>query len=262
MGAPGAAFATGLSLNCCAVVLVTLWVRQHLTIGFVGGLRSHAAHFKQLFKLSAPAALEQAVLQVGFFVFLILIGNFYGTEAFAAYNVGLNLLNIAMVVGMGFSIAGSTLVGQHLGAGDIAGAKRSGWRACLLAMASMGTLGVIISINAATLARYFLGNEEVTVQRAIELTHILAAMLPLLGIDMAIGGSLRGAGDTRFPLFSTFAGLIGMRCGLAALFAWMELPVLWVYASMIGDYILKASLLIWRFRSERWVHAIKAPATG
>jgi Na+-driven multidrug efflux pump len=126
----------------------------------------------------------------------------------------------------------------------------------------MGTLGVIISINAATLARYFLGNEEVTVQRAIELTHILAAMLPLLGIDMAIGGSLRGAGDTRFPLISTFAGLIGMRCGLAALFAWMELPVLWVYASMIGDYILKASLLIWRFRSGRWINAIKAPAAG
>jgi putative MATE family efflux protein len=260
MGAPGAAFATGLSLSGCAVVLVTLWVRQHLTIGFVGGLRSHTSHFKQLFKLSAPAALEQAVLQIGFFAFLILIGTFYGTEAFAAYNVGLNMLNIAMVVGMGFSIAGSTLVGQNLGAGDIAAAKRSGWRACMLAMASMGTLGVIISINAATLARYFLGNEEVTVQRAIELTHILAAMLPLLGIDMAIGGSLRGAGDTRFPLFSTFAGLIGMRCGLAALFAWMELPVLWVYGSMIGDYILKSSLLIWRFRSGRWIHAIKATA--
>jgi putative MATE family efflux protein len=262
MGAPGAAFATGLSLSSCAVVLITLWMRQHLTIGFVGGLHSHAAHFKQLLKLSTPAALEQAVLQIGFFVFLILIGNFYGTEAFAAYNVGVNMLNIAMVIGMGFSIAGSTLVGQNLGAGDVAAAKRSGWRACLLAMASMGALGMIISINAASLARYFLGDETVTVQRAIEITHILAAMLPLLGIDMAIGGSLRGAGDTRFPLFSTFAGLIGMRCGLAALFAWLELPVVWVYASMIGDYILKASLLIWRFRSGRWVHAIKTAAAA
>jgi putative MATE family efflux protein len=262
MGAPGAAFATGLSLNMCGTVLVALWVRQQLTIPFVGGLRSHAAHFKQLLKLSSPAALEQAVLQIGFFVFLILIGNFYGTEAFAAYNVGVNMLNIAMVIGMGFSIAGSTLVGQNLGAGDIAAAKRSGWRACLLAMASMGTLGVLISINASRLAVYFLGDETVTVQRAIEITHILAAMLPLLGIDMAIGGSLRGAGDTRFPLFTTFTGLIGMRCGLAALFAWLELPVVWVYGSMIGDYVLKASLLIWRFRSGRWVHAIKARHPG
>jgi putative MATE family efflux protein len=258
MGAPGAAFATGLSLSLGGVVLLTLWMRQRLSIRFAGGLRSHGEHFKRLIKIGSPAALEQAVLQIGFFVFLIVIGNFYGTEAFAAYNVGVNMLNIAMVIGMGFSIAGSTLVGQNLGAGDVAAAKRSGWRACMLAMASMATLGVLISINAETLARFFLGDDAVTVQRAIELTHILAAMLPLLGIDMAIGGSLRGAGDTRFPLFSTFAGLIGMRCGLAALFAWMELPVVWVYGSMIGDYVLKASLLIWRFKSGRWVHAIKA----
>ncbi len=31
-------------------------------------------------------------------------------------------------------------------------------------------------------------------------------MLPLLGVDMAIGGSLRGAGDTRFPLMTSFLG--------------------------------------------------------
>lgn len=259
MGAPGAAFATGLSLTACGAVFVGLWMRQKLTIPFIGGLRSHGGHFKQLLRLSSPAALEQVVLQAGFFLFLILIGNYYGKEAFAAYSLGVNMLNVAMVIGMGFSIAGSTLVGQNLGAGDIAAAKRSGWRACMLAMISMGFLGALISINAQLLAEFFLGREQpITVQRAVEITHILAAMLPLLGIDFAIGGSLRGAGDTRFPLFATFAGLIGMRCGLAALFAWLELPVIWVYASIIGDYILKASLLIWRFRSGRWVHAIQS----
>jgi hypothetical protein len=58
----------------------------------------------------------------------MLIGNFYGTEAFAAYNIGVNLLMVCMTVGFGFSIAGSTLVGQHLGANDHAAATRSGWR--------------------------------------------------------------------------------------------------------------------------------------
>lgn len=256
MGAPGAAFATGLSLTICGTVLVWLWTRQKLTIKFMGGFRRHAQHFRALIALSAPAALEQVVMQIGFFGFLIVIGHFYGTEAFAAYSVGINLLNIAMVIGFGFSIAGSTLVGQNLGAGDPEAAKRSGWRACAMAMISMGALGALISFNAESLSRFFLGDEPVTIERAVEITHILAAVLPMLGIDFAIGGSLRGAGDTRFPLFATFAGLIGVRCGLAALFAWLELPVVWVYASMIGDYILKSALLIWRFRSGKWVHAI------
>jgi Na+-driven multidrug efflux pump len=167
------------------------------------------------------------------------------------------MLNIAMVIGFGFSIAGSTLVGQNLGAGQVDAAKRSGWRACAMAVAWMGVLGAIISVNAHRFAVFFLGDQPETIARTVELTHILAAMMPLLGVDFAIGGSLRGAGDTRFPLFSTFAGLIAVRCGLAVLFAWLGWPVIWVYGAIIGDYILKAGLLIWRFHSGSWVDALK-----
>jgi len=202
------------------------------------------------------------VLQAGFLLFLTLIGRFYGTEAFAAYNVGVNMLNTAMVIGTGFSIAGSTLVGQNLGAGDVEAAARSGWRACGLAVSAMAVVGLMVVINAPGLARFFLGADQLAVQRATEFTYILAAMMPLLGVDMAIGGSLRGAGDTRFPLMSSFLGLIGMRCGLAALFTAMHLPVVWVYSSIIGDYVLKGSLLIWRFKSGRWKHAIRTRLTA
>jgi Na+-driven multidrug efflux pump len=166
-------------------------------------------------------------------LFLTLIGRYYGTEAFAAYNVGVNMLNVAMVVGYGFSIAGSTLVGQHLGAGDVEGAARSGWRACSLAVAAMTIIGLVVVLNAPALAHFFLGSDQLAVLRTTEFTYIMAAMLPLLGVDMAIGGSLRGAGDTRFPLMTSFLGLIGMRCGLAALFAMSHLPVVWVYSSII-----------------------------
>src|SRR6201999_1023026 len=83
--------------------------------------------YRRLLHIGYPVAVEQLVLQSGFFLFMSLIGHYYGTEAFAAYNVGVNMLNAAMVVGSGFSIAGATLVGQHLGAGDVEGAARSGW---------------------------------------------------------------------------------------------------------------------------------------
>ena len=256
MGAPGASFASGLSLTLAGAVLIALWLGQRLTLKFAGDWRSHANVMKQLFTLSFPAALEQAVLQFGFFLFLVLIGTYYGTQPFAAYNVGVNMLNLGMVIGFGFSIAGSTLVGQNLGARDIPAARRSGWRACALAVASMATLGLIVALNAQRLADFFLDNDAVTVGYTVQITYILGAMLPLLGVEMSIGGSLRGAGDTRFPLISTFSGLIAMRCGLSVLFIWMGLPVVWVYASMIADYILKGTLLISRFHSGRWVNVI------
>jgi putative MATE family efflux protein len=256
MGAAGAPFASGLSFVLCGAVLVSLWMRQKLTIKFYPGDTFKRERYQRLLHIGYPVALEQLVLQFGFFLFMSLIGHYYGTEAFAAYNVGVNMLNAAMVVGSGFSIAGATLVGQHLGAGDVDGAARSGWRACSMAVAAMSLIGFLIVINATALARFFLGSDEIAVQRTAEFTYIMGAMLPLLGVDMAIGGSLRGAGDTRFPLMTSFLGLIGVRCALAATFALLHLPVIWVYSSIIGDYMLKGSLLIWRFRSGHWKHAL------
>ena len=256
MGPAGAPFAGGLSFLLCGAVLVSLWMRQKLSLKFHPGHLFEKLRYQRLLHIGYPVALEQLVLQFGFFLFMSLIGRFYGTEAFAAYNVGVNMLNAAMVVGSGFSIAGATLVGQHLGAGDVDGAARSGWRACSMAVAAMSLIGFFIAINATALAHFFLGSDEIAVQRTTEFTYIMAAMLPLLGVDMAIGGSLRGAGDTRFPLMTSFLGLIGMRCMLAATFTWFHLPVIWVYSSIIGDYMLKGSLLIWRFRSGRWKHAL------
>jgi putative MATE family efflux protein len=256
MGAAGAPFASGLSFLLCGAVLVALWMRQKLTIKFYPGDIFKKVRYQRLLHIGYPVALEQLVLQFGFFLFMSLIGHYYGTEAFAAYNVGVNMLNAAMVVGSGFSIAGATLVGQHLGAGDVDGAARSGWRACSMAVGAMSLIGFLIVINASGLARFFLGSDEIAVQRTTEFTYIMAAMLPLLGVDMAIGGSLRGAGDTRFPLITSFLGLIGVRCALAATFAAFHLPVVWVYSSIIGDYILKGSMLIWRFKSGHWKHAL------
>jgi putative MATE family efflux protein len=259
MGPAGAPFASGLSFTLCGAVLVSLWMRQKLTIKFYPGDLFQKARYQRLLHIGYPVALEQLVLQFGFFLFMSLIGHYYGTEAFAAYNVGVNMLNAAMVVGSGFSIAGATLVGQHLGAGDAQGAARSGWRACSMAVAAMSLIGLITVLNATALARFFLGSDEVAVLRTTEFVYIMGAMLPLLGVDMAIGGSLRGAGDTRFPLMTSFLGLIGMRCALAATFAFFHLPVVWVYSSIIGDYMLKGTLLIWRFKSGQWKHARVLP---
>ena len=259
MGAAGAPFASGLSFLLCGAVLVSFWMRQKLTIKFYPGDLFQKARYQRLLHIGYPVALEQFVLQFGFFLFVSLIGHYYGTEAFAAYNVGVNMLNAAMVVGSGFSIAGATLVGQHLGAGDVEGAERSGWRACSMAVAAMSVIGFLTVFNAPALARFFLGSDEIAVLRTTEFVYIMGAMLPLLGVDMAIGGSLRGAGDTRFPLMTSFLGLIGMRCALAATFAFFHLPVVWVYGSIIGDYMLKGTLLIWRFKSGHWKHALFKP---
>ncbi|MEW6187962.1 MAG: MATE family efflux transporter [Thermodesulfobacteriota bacterium] len=252
MGPAGSALAMSLGLTLGGLALLWIWMRQRLVLKFIKDGWSHRRRFRRLYSLSYPAFLEQALFQIGFVVFLMLIGNYYGTKAFAAYNVGVNMLNIAMVMGFGFSIAGSTLVGQYLGAEDPEGAVRIGWRTCRLAVISMSALALIIVLFAEPFARFFLGKDDLTVKYTVQFTYILAAMLPILGVDVAISGALRGAGDTRFPVLSTFCGLIGMRCGLTLLFTWIGLPVVWVYGTIIGDFVVRGILLVWRFQTGRW----------
>jgi putative MATE family efflux protein len=260
LGVAGAAIAAGLAFTVGGVVLLGLWWKQKLKVRYVREGWLKRERLRRLLDIGYPAGVEQIVFQAGFFAFLMIIGHFYGTQAFAAYGIGVNLLNICMVAGFGFSIAGSTLVGQHLGADDADGAVRSGWRAMWLAIASMGALGAIAIGYARPLAAFFIGNDPVTIDYTVQFTWMLGAMMPLMAIEFAIGGSLRGAGDTRFPLICTFLGLIGMRCTLAALFTFFGLPVIWVYGALIGDYVLKAVLLLWRFRSGRWKYVVSNEA--
>ena len=262
LGVAGAAAAAGVSFSVGGVLLFGLWVMQKFRIRHVSGGWWRRERLQRLLHIGYPAAFEQVVFQFGFFIFMILIGNFYGTEAFAAYNVGANLLMVCFMVGFGFSIAGSTLVGQHLGADDHPGAERSGWRAGGLAMLSMGALALPVILLAPELANLFIGDEPLTVNYTVQFIYVMGAMMPLLAIEFAIGGALRGAGDTRFPLMATFIGLILVRCGLAGAFTWMELPVAWVYAALVGDYLVKGAMLVARFKRGRWKTVVRTDTLG
>lgn len=257
LGVVGVAIASGLAFTAGAAVLMWLWLSQRVQLkGSIKGWMRRE-RLRRLVDIGYPAAVEQFIIQAGFIGFLMLIGNFYGTEAFAAYSVGVNVLLAAITIGFGFSVAGSTLVGQHLGANDHAGAARSGWRCMALAIVAMGSIGVLVMSFAEPLVLFFI-TEPVTVGLAINFVYLLGVMMPFMAIDFALGGSLRGAGDTRFPLVATIFSLIGVRLGLAILATWLGLAVEWVYAALTGDYLVKAAMLSWRFKRGRWKTVIPA----
>ncbi|MCE2406663.1 MAG: MATE family efflux transporter [Pseudomonadales bacterium] len=258
LGVKGAAIAGGVAGLLGAAISVVLWAGQWVRIEFVrvGWMEKH--RFKQLLNVGYPAGLEMIVFQVGYFFFLVLLGNFYGTSAFAAYSLSGTMFMLCMVVGFGFSIAGSTLAGQHLGANDPEGAVRSGWRALLYAALSMGTLACVIVFNAEAIVYVFLSEPDPqTVTYSVQIAWMLALSTPLMAIEFAIGGALRGAGDTRFPMVSTLIGLIGIRCVIAIACVLLSLDVIYMFAAMVAENVVKGGLLIARYRTDRWKNLIQ-----
>ena len=116
---------------------------------------------------------------------------------------------------------------------------------------SMVLFGIVIAIFSEDIARYLIDDDEV-VRLTVVFIYIMALVQPLMAIEFTLGGCLRGAGDTRFPLVATMVGLCGIRVGLAGLFVLLEFSVEWIYAALIGDYIVKAIMLVNRFRSAKW----------
>ncbi|MDJ0785445.1 MAG: MATE family efflux transporter [Myxococcota bacterium] len=254
LGVPGAALANGISFAVGSVVLGLLWLRGGLLIQVGRGKSLEGERVRQLIRIGTPAGLEQAVWQGGFIVFLWIVA-LYGTAAYAAYGIGVQILSFSFVVGFGFSIAASTMVGQHLGAEDPAGASRSGWRAMFLSIGVMLVFAAGILMAAEPIARFMIDDEEV-VRLTVVFIYVLGSVQALMAIEFALGGALRGAGDTRFPLITVLSGLFGARIALAGVFAWLGLSVEWIFAALIADYCVKATMLTLRFRSKAWQHVI------
>jgi putative MATE family efflux protein len=254
LGVAGAAIGNGAGWIAGMLVLGTLWLRGRLRLGTGSASAVSWERMWRLVEIGYPAALEQITWQSGFVVFLWIIA-LHGTAPYAAYGIGTNILSFSFVVGYGFSIAAATLVGQHLGAGDPAGAVCGGWRACGLAVAVMLGFAVLIVSAAEPMARFLIDDPEV-IRLTVAFVRLLGVAQPLMAMEFALGGALRGAGDTRFPFYAVLVGLFGVRVTLASFFTWLGLPVEWAFSALIADYMVKATILTLRFRSGRWQRAI------
>lgn len=254
-GVRGAALGNGLSFVIGALLLIVFWRSNQMPVKYSSVLILDIPRVKEIFKVGLPAALEQVIFQGGITAFLILVA-LYGTEAYAAYGIGVQILSFSFVIGFGFSIAGATLVGQHLGAGNPEQARRAGWGAMRLSIVSMTFFGILIAVFAEPLARYMIDNDEV-VRLSVVFIWLLGSMQPLMAIEFSLGGALRGAGDTKTPLVITLTCLLFIRVSLALIFYMLDASIEIIFSTLVADYVVKGFLYVARFKSGKWMKVMK-----
>jgi putative MATE family efflux protein len=252
LGVEGAAVATALAFTAGAALGIVLLARGDLVLRLRRtSFAVDAAILRRLFRIGYPAALEHLLMQIGFFVYIVFAAH-HGTAAMAAYFIGVRILALSFLPGVGFAAAAATMVGQNLGARRPHEAERSGWAALRLSVTLMSACGVLIFAAARPIARVFVDDPAV-IAAAISFIRVLAAVQPLMAIDFTLGGALRGAGDTRFPLVAVFLGFYLCRLGSAAVVTFgLRLDVVWLWLALVGDYLVRSVLKAERFRSRAW----------
>jgi MATE family multidrug resistance protein len=154
------------------------------------------------FRLGFPMGLLYAADLVGIAIFQMMQVRL-GTADGAATQVVMMLTSVAYMPGFGIALAGTTLVGQSIGAGDREWAMRVGTRVTWFAAAYMGGAGVLLALAGPWILPLFTSAQDAEAAAMIVLgTQILwlAAVYQFFdGMNLGSGLCLRGAGDAFVP---------------------------------------------------------------
>lgn len=205
----------------------------------------------RLVRLALPNLGETAISRLGYTLFMSMV-TALGTATLAAHQIALRVESLSFMPGWGLSVAAATLAGQALGAGDPERADASVRRTLLLALGLAGLVGVFFAVFGRAIVSIFGSTTEVLDQAGVAV-RISAAELPFLSAQMVLAGGLRGAGDTRTPMWVTLAGTAFLRLAVVYLFVvvlgWGLAGVWWGTAV---DWAGRTALIWVLFRRGRW----------
>jgi MATE family multidrug resistance protein len=126
-----------------------------------------------------------------------------GTTGGAATQLVVILTSLAYMPGYGIASAGTTLVGQSIGAGARDWAMRLGTHVIWLAALYMGAIGLLIALSGPWLLPLFIGSHDAEAAAAvalgIRLLWFAAGYQFFDGLNLGSSMCLRGAGDVRVP---------------------------------------------------------------
>lgn len=187
--------------------------------GFLKGLPD-ARTVKTMLRLSVPAGVQQLFFAAGLTTLFWIVGR-VGTAELAAANVLINLMLVAILPGIGFGLAATSLVGQALGRHQIDDAKRWGWDVVKVGGAVMMLVGVPMWLTP-DLVLHVLTDDVATIEAARTPLRLFGATVFVEAGRLILQNALLGAGDTRRVMFVS----IGLQWGLFLPIAFVLGPVM------------------------------------
>jgi putative MATE family efflux protein len=246
LGVTGAAIGTAAAFAVeAALALTALRARVPPVKG------AAPAEWRALLRVSLPAFGERALYHVGFLAFAALIGRL-GDVAMAAHQSLLAIESLGFIGAEAFGVAGGALVAQKLGARRPDDAAACGWIATWLGVAVLSVVGLVFLVFARPLVSIFTTDPAV-IELGATCLRVAAIAQPLMAACDALGGALRGAGDTRSVLATAFVGPIVVRITATWVFAFeMDLGLLGVWMGSTVDWAVRTAWLALLFRRGRW----------
>jgi MATE family multidrug resistance protein len=260
LGILGAAIATVFSWTSAMVMLgILVFTRENDQVFKIYKNRSFDADlFRRLLRYGVPSSLQFSLDVFAFLFFVLMVGRIGKTEL-AITNIGIALDSVSFRPLIGFALGTSTLVGQALGRNRPQEAVAAARATMVIAASYISVLIILYVFFPQPLLELFRPGDvspddfAAIKGRGVMVLRFVAAYLLLDGIYMISTAVLKGAGDTRFIMWSI---------GLISIFG-MSLPIYigieiygkglyYAWGCTVFFICQLAIVTFWRFNQGKW----------
>lgn len=251
-GVSGAAIATLITQSLALITGLFLVFRGH------SGIKLSAKHFmpdlkkmSRIIKLGVPTSVEQTSRSVGF-IFMTIIAASFGTITLASYGIGMRIISLVIIPALSIAITNSALVGQNIGAGKIDRAEKITKLSASIGFILLSAIGIIFFFFAKPITALFIPNDPAVIISGALFIKFTALAFGFIGIEMALIGSLRGAGRTGQAMFIALFGM-GLQIILAfSISSYTPLKDVGIWIAFPAGMIASFIIAVMFYRSGKW----------
>jgi len=260
LGILGAGIATVFSWTCASGLLgLFVFTRENNQI--FGVFKNHkfdADLFRRLLRYGVPSSLQFSLDVFAFVFFVFMVGRIGKTEL-AVTNIAISLDSVSFRPLMGFALGTSTLVGQALGRNRPDEAVAAAKSTMVIVASYISILVLLYLFFPQPLLELFHPRNFSTADFAtikglgVVVLRFVAAYLLLDGLYMISTAVLKGAGDTKFIMWSM--GLISFFGMILPIYIGIEffgMGLYYAWGCTVFFLCQLAALTFWRFSQGKW----------
>ena len=244
-------FVATLSGGALAVYLI--W-RSNLGDSLKQLLPLHYETIKRVLAIGLPSAFQRLAWALSLCLVLFILKLCDNpTSALASLSIGMRVEGLLFMPLLALTLAISSIVGQNLGAKQPDRAFKAGWHIACVGVGLMLVFGLAMFIFADNLAR-IMSVDPNTINFTASYLRANALAEPMLALGMILGGALQGAGDTKSPMWITFATQWAVRLPLAWFLAlYLKMGPIGAWIAMAASVCCMALLIVMRYQSRAWI---------
>jgi MATE family multidrug resistance protein len=260
LGILGAAIATVFSWTSAMVMLgILVFTRENDQVFKVFQNRSFDADlFRRLLRYGVPSSLQFSLDVFAFLFFVLMVGRI-GKAELAITNIGIALDSVSFRPLIGFALGTSTLVGQALGRDRPHEAVAAARATMIIAASYISALIMLYVFIPQPLLELFRPGDvspddfAVIKGRGVVVLRFVAAYLLLDGLYMISAAVLKGAGDTRFIMWSIgLISIFGMSLPIYIGIEIYGMGLYYAWGCTVFFICQLATVTFWRFHQGKW----------